>query len=968
LNSSNRISLTAFILCFVLSLGNLSEARFSYMNQENHAELHWKTLESAHFRLHYHQGLEEMAKVALSVSEQIYEPVCQQLDHYPKNKTDLAITDQDEIVNGFAMPDGTICIWVNQNDYISNLAVGTSWLREVIAHEFQHIVTFSVLKSWPGFMGRLISGTPAWWMEGLAEYYTEHWSITRSDRKIRMETLDRRLKTSDPHDDGYAKVLFLADQYGDSTLVNICKWRSKTLKLHSFDEAFKEATGKSVSAFDEEWTRVMNAYYNAELAVRERPQDIGTRFDLPLLKEYWISLLADSSAWVATGINGKRERELSLYRISADSTKKIEVLAEGRIAAAAAVSPGGDTIVFSRRQRTKYGSIAHDLYMYDMATDKEQRITQNERASQPDIDASGRIVYISTAKGSTSLMLRETDGTKRILLNEGLFFEMLRPRFSPSGKQVLFTFQDKQGNMDLAILQIDNSSWRRLSESVEVETEAVWLSEETLAFVSYRDAVSNIFFYDINSAQEARISDSGEGLRLIESYNQDSSTLIAFALDSAKVNRPMFVDPDRRAVHQSLQLNPYFIDWRTQMPEIEVSESDLGQDVEIIADYKYEPFKLKSMVEMLLPTGDGVFSSIALADPLGKNTIFGSVYGHFSRPADYSFASLTWFNGQLPLSISTTLNWNCDLNFRIYDGELLTEIANSASVVANNNFYLPRFPRATAWYNFGFGIWDSEVRDYKNENSDLQMPVNAKTGVFGLGFGLKWAPVERGAMFWPTKGDGVRAQVLLARPGIYGEQNYEFIQFDAYRLQPTPLSAFKLYARLHAENLSGHKYPGHRFVGYTGDATLEALSALKANLSPYNLGTPVFLRGLDRVVTGDQLMQLSTEFKMQLGNPDLFNVLGFSHGEIALAWFWDLARVKTKGAIDLDEDLATCGLELQSEVRIGGATAMILAGGLAGETWGFARDLEQDFNSDSADDDLLNNNHWYWRLVISRPF
>ena len=84
----------------VLVLCGWSSAR----SQEDfyHPELVWKTIETPHFLVHYHEGAERTARVTAKVAEEIYEPVTSLYQHVPTQKVSFVIRDFDDISNGAA--------------------------------------------------------------------------------------------------------------------------------------------------------------------------------------------------------------------------------------------------------------------------------------------------------------------------------------------------------------------------------------------------------------------------------------------------------------------------------------------------------------------------------------------------------------------------------------------------------------------------------------------------------------------------------------------------------------------------------------------------------------------------------------------------------------------------------------------------------------------------------------------------
>ena len=68
----------------------------------NHPELEWKTLESRHFFVHFHNGTERTAKAALDIAEFVYTPATEMYSYQPKQKTHIIIRDTDDFSNGSA--------------------------------------------------------------------------------------------------------------------------------------------------------------------------------------------------------------------------------------------------------------------------------------------------------------------------------------------------------------------------------------------------------------------------------------------------------------------------------------------------------------------------------------------------------------------------------------------------------------------------------------------------------------------------------------------------------------------------------------------------------------------------------------------------------------------------------------------------------------------------------------------------
>ena len=75
----------------------------------NHPELEWKTIESEHFKVHFHQGNERSAREAIEVAEYVYNPITELYEFIPKTKTEIIIKDVDDYSNGGAYFFENIC-------------------------------------------------------------------------------------------------------------------------------------------------------------------------------------------------------------------------------------------------------------------------------------------------------------------------------------------------------------------------------------------------------------------------------------------------------------------------------------------------------------------------------------------------------------------------------------------------------------------------------------------------------------------------------------------------------------------------------------------------------------------------------------------------------------------------------------------------------------------------------------------
>ena len=107
----------------------LSGASVAQLQTYNHAELKWRTIETEHFYIHFHEGTERTAGVVAKIVEDIYEPITSLYQYEPDGKIHFIIRDHDDESNGAAFYyDNKVEIWAPALDFL--LRGSHNWLRK----------------------------------------------------------------------------------------------------------------------------------------------------------------------------------------------------------------------------------------------------------------------------------------------------------------------------------------------------------------------------------------------------------------------------------------------------------------------------------------------------------------------------------------------------------------------------------------------------------------------------------------------------------------------------------------------------------------------------------------------------------------------------------------------------------------------------------------------------------------------
>jgi hypothetical protein len=305
------------VILLLISLAGLLEAYPAFFQDYNKPHEKWFKAETDHFRVYYLSGLLEQAEMAASIAEEVYGSITAFYRIDMPDKVDMIVYDED-YSNGWAWASrNTIKIWVADLDF--NLRGTHHWLRDVITHEFAHIVSiqagqmtrynipdirfgyfdyFNENIQTSGFTVYSFETFPLWFAEGIAQIESsrkgsDSWDSHR-DMIMRVKALNNRLlpleqmnffagraidAESGFYNQGFAVLRYIEKKYGRETIRQICDAASR-LRNPTFNMALKSVIGKSMSGLYGEWAAYEKTKYQAQA------QSLGTLVQgRPLVQE-----------------------------------------------------------------------------------------------------------------------------------------------------------------------------------------------------------------------------------------------------------------------------------------------------------------------------------------------------------------------------------------------------------------------------------------------------------------------------------------------------------------------------------------------------------------------------------------------------------------------------------------------------------------------------------------------------------
>jgi len=144
--------------------------------------LEWKTLRTDHFRIHFHDEGERLARRTAAYAERVHERLSPIIGWSPTEPVDIVVDDRKDQVNGFAtvFPYDQLTIYVSPPDGIDSLEDHDGWLDLLLTHEYVHILHLDRADGLPATVRRIFGRNvwlfpnalqPRWVIEGLATFH-----------------------------------------------------------------------------------------------------------------------------------------------------------------------------------------------------------------------------------------------------------------------------------------------------------------------------------------------------------------------------------------------------------------------------------------------------------------------------------------------------------------------------------------------------------------------------------------------------------------------------------------------------------------------------------------------------------------------------------------------------------------------------------------------------------------------------
>ena len=140
----------------------------------------WRTIETAHFRVHFPAPFEPWARRAAGAIESIHDRVTEAVGWRPGRPIEVVIGDPQATSNGMAFPfldRPAVVLWASPPEAESGIGWWTDWMEDLVVHEVTHIVHLGrprnrsrgiLARLSPLPVGPVLVKSPRWLSEGYA--------------------------------------------------------------------------------------------------------------------------------------------------------------------------------------------------------------------------------------------------------------------------------------------------------------------------------------------------------------------------------------------------------------------------------------------------------------------------------------------------------------------------------------------------------------------------------------------------------------------------------------------------------------------------------------------------------------------------------------------------------------------------------------------------------------------------------
>jgi Tol biopolymer transport system component len=549
-------------------------------------DLHFRSVSTPRVTIHFHQGLETLARRAATLATEILERHEARYGVHA-GRVNIVLADVEDDPNGFAtpLPYPLVNLRAVAPDGSEDFGNYDDWLRLLLTHELTHIVhleeAHGLVRAGRKVLGRAPflfpnAATPTWMVEGLATYEETQGTAFGRGRNpdvrmvLRMAALEGDFLTEDlavagleRWPGGQAAYLFgqaflsdLSERAGPSVLPDLARVHSGRIIPFLDEFTARKVTGSTFHALWMQWRANEQAAFALEAeGIRSRGLTASRALTARGVRQAGPRFSPDGH-WVAyTDRNLTRFRTIRLVAREGGAEHEVVRRNGGTFLA---WTPDGHALVYDEPESFRLFRVTSDLRVFDLLTRKARWITRGLRARDPDVSTDGRtVVFVRQGAERSDLALAFLDGGDvRDLTHSDTGVQWSAPHWSPSGDRLVASRLLPGGMLDIVIVDPASGTVTPLTHDRARDLEPAWTPDgRSIVFRSDRDGVSNLYALRVEDGEITRLTNvlggaftpdiSPDGREVaFASYSARGYDIHVMPLDAAPRSPvPAFVDP-----------------------------------------------------------------------------------------------------------------------------------------------------------------------------------------------------------------------------------------------------------------------------------------------------------------------------------------------------------------------------------------------------------------------------------------
>ena len=536
----------AMLAAFLVLTAQPLAAQYFGQNKVQYKSFNFQSIQTEHFDIYYYPDERGGALDAARMAERAYARLSRILHHQFQSRKPIILYasqsdfQQTNVVDATGEGLGGVTEFFKHRavlPFTGSYAEFEHVLQHEMVHQFQYDV-YSKGHAGAGVQTLVAVNPPLWFMEGMAEYLSLGPINTKTAMWLRDAALEGNLPSIEemtedpyifPYRYGHALWAYIGEKWGDEVIGEILQ-SSATSGL---DAAFKRALGRSLEDLSNDWRDAIQTTFLPQLGDHYRARRIaeptlterrshGRIFLAPALTPdgKTLAFFGDEGGffvdlWLADAVTGRVRQRL------VKSTQNSNYESLRFINSAGAFSPDGRFFAIAAKRKDR-----DDLVVLDVQRGREERRIHVGLSGlqTPQWSPDGQqLVFTGFSNGFTDLFIINRDGTGLRRLTDDRYAD-LHPSWSPDGKTIAFV-TDRGGETDFDLLRFGNLRIALLhldSGAIEVlgnmgtgkNINPVWAPDgRSLAFVSDRSGISNVFLYDLDDGQIYQLTNLFTGVQ-----------------------------------------------------------------------------------------------------------------------------------------------------------------------------------------------------------------------------------------------------------------------------------------------------------------------------------------------------------------------------------------------------------------------------------------------------------------------